>query len=162
MRLFKFDIDGDLRKFEIVCWAIVEINKRIILIQHSRKRYHGRWGFPFAHLHLNEPLLKAPVRALRETTGLWAEPISLVSIFRLKGDREARNNLHFAFVLVNPKGKIKISGEKIIGVQTFDFHQIQKMSDASLVHPEIKQILKIYHQGISFPLDLIYEVGYRR
>ena len=155
MRLYKYDPHGVINEFQVICWVILEIDGRILLIQHGREGYYAHWGLPYAHLRRNEKLVNTLKRALKSTTGLTAEPAYFIGIVRAKGDPR---ELHLAFLMKNPKGKIKIKGEKVLIANTFDFHQIQRMPDESLVHKEIKDILKRYRQGYHFPLDLVYEV----
>lgn len=161
MRFFKFDAKDHLRTLKVVCWAIVEIDRKILLIQHGRRggSGYGQWGFPYAHLHINESCFKSPLRGLRETTGLRGELDSLVCIFRLYKSEKAYDELHFVFVVRNPKGKMTIKEPKSLSIQTFDFHQIMQMPDASFVHAGVKEVLRLYRQGIRIPLDFIYEVG---
>ena len=143
------------QKFKIIGLGVVEVDKKIVLIQDARKEIYGRWGLPGGALRHNETVDEAVVRGLKEDTGLDGEVDSLVGIHHWYGGEKDHNLIYKIFYVKNISGKPSPGNKKILNVKLFDAHEIFKMPDESCRHKELKLVIKDWRRGRRYPLEII-------
>lgn len=143
------------QKFKVVAMCVVEIDKKIVLIQDARKKYYGRWGLPGGTLRKDETVEEAGLRGLREDTGIEGEVDSIVGIHHEIMAEEGYGFIYKILSVRHFKGEPAPQNKNILEVKLYDMHDIFQMPDESCRHRELKKVIKDYRRGKRYPQDII-------
>lgn len=157
--LFKYSLTERVKTFKVICWGILEIDKKIVLIQEGKRDYfYGKWGFPIAGVRVNENMTEAVVRGVREDINLRTEVESLVGVYNWYHQELGIGYIYYAFALKYLGGKLKPNHKEILNVGLFSYQEIFKMHSDSLTHKDFKSVIKRYRRHITYPLDVLQEI----
>lgn len=155
---FKYSLTERVKKYKIICWGILEIDKKIVFVQTGARAFHGKWGPPLGSLRVNEDIIDAMKRGVKEDTSLDVEVDSFIGTYHWYCQEVGYGFLYLVFKLKNPQGELRPNHKNILNVKLLDAHEIFKMHPESLTHSELKNIIKKYRRGEEYPLDLIQEL----
>lgn len=155
---FKYSLTEREKKYKIICWGIIEIDKKIVMVQTAARAFHGKWGPPLGSLRTNEDITTALQRGVKEDTSLEAEVDALIGIYHWYCKEVDYGFLYLTFSMKNPKGEIKPHHKNILNATLMEPHEIFRMPSESLTHSEVKNIIKQYRRGEDYPLDIIQDL----
>ncbi|MFH1781781.1 MAG: NUDIX domain-containing protein [Patescibacteria group bacterium] len=152
---YNLEIGKRDQKFKVVAMCVVEIDKKIVLVQDAREKYYGRWGLPGGTLRINETVEEAALRGLKEDTGIEGDVDSLVGIQHEFMAEEGHGFIYKILTVRHFSGELRPQHKNILEVKLFDMHDIFKMPDESCRHSELKKVIKDYRRGKRYPQDII-------
>lgn len=145
-----------------VVGAIIEKGGRILLIKEAGTIDKGKWNQPAGWLEVGEDPIHAVKKEVREETGFDYEPEALLGIYSLVKKQRIINEKRIDSHGVKLIFKGKFSGEEgrydkteIVETRWFEPKDIYAMDSSTLRDLDIKQEVKDYFAGKSFPLDVI-------
>lgn len=151
----KIPFGGMDKKFKVVCWGLLEQNKKIVFIQEGTRAFHGRWGLPMATLKMNEDIISAVKRGVQEDINLDVQVDALLGIYHWFCKELDYGFLYIIFILSNPLGEIKPKHPEVLNTALWDYQQIFQMPPESFTHRELIKIIKRYRRGERYPLEII-------
>jgi 8-oxo-dGTP diphosphatase len=109
--------------------------RQILLIQRKNEPYKGRWALPGGFIEMDETLLEAAVRELREETGLNVPVLEQFRTFDAI-DRDPRHRtISTVFIgsVGNESGSLKASSD----ASRAKWHSIDNLPDLAFDHKDI-------------------------
>lgn len=148
-----------------VVGAIIETDGKILLVRESVVKHDaGKWNQPAGWIDVGENPIDAVKREVKEETGLDFEPTGLVGVYSLhRADLiEKLGATPHAIKLIfrgKVSGELMKGNEEISEVRWFTRREIEKAGVDFLRDLDIKQEVKDYFAGKSFPLDIIHHAA---
>lgn len=146
----------------VVTGAIIEKEGKFLLVKENRGKDAGKWNQPAGWVDVGENPVTAVMREVKEETGLDFEPTGILGIFSLvRKDREIEpgnmpHPIKLIFVGKIAGGEIAPSGKEISEVKWFTPEEIESMGRDTLRDLDIKQEVRDYQKGVSYPLEIIH------
>jgi ADP-ribose pyrophosphatase YjhB (NUDIX family) len=144
-----------------VVGGIIERNGKFVLIREAQGVEKGKWNIPAGWIDVGENPVAAAKREVQEETGHVFEPKLLLGIYSLvRADLTA--------ILGSPPHAIKLiftgdlsdtpvasPDDDIAEVKWFSPEEIEAMDATTLRELDIKQMIKDYHAGKRYPLEVV-------
>lgn len=148
-----------------VVGAIIEKDGKFLLVQElgkgTAKIDAGKWNQPAGWPDVGEPPLDAAKREVKEETGFDFEPTGLVGIYSLyRKDLEGKfpDGTPHPYKLIfrgNITGKEQVDPSEIRALKWFTPDEIFAMDTETLRDLDIKQEIRDYLAGRSYPLEIL-------
>jgi len=143
--------------------AINEREGKILLVKESQPKHpdHGKWSHPAGWIDVGENPLEAVKREVKEETGFDFDPrgiIGLYSLVRRDIEKELNGTPHA--IKISFRGDISATAdgklaEDVSEIKWLTPEEIYEMDGNTLRDVDIKQEVKDYFAGKSFPLELL-------
>lgn len=143
--------------------AIIEKDGMVLLVKEGSPRLgsdQGKWNQPGGWIDVGEDPTQAVKREVAEETGLKFEPTGILGVYSLvRKDREKELGAtpHVLKLLFRGKitgGELIQSSREIAELKWFTPEEIDKLEN--LRDRDIKQAVRDYFAGISYPLEIIH------
>ena len=145
---FNFSISDSTKHFTVLSLCIVEVQRKILLVQDGSKAYHGRWSLPGLGSQTHERLERVAEHGLRSTVGLIAKVDSLVGAYHTYDEEAGSGTIIFGYSMKPPTGTLKIDeSTTLLNAQWFHYNELFKMPVESLRFAAIRQIVRDYRRG---------------
>jgi len=145
--------------------AIIEKDGKFLLVQEKKSGKFpgaGKWNQPAGWVDVGEDAAVAAAREVREETGLEWEPKGLLGIYALvRNDQVGHfgatpHVFKYIFRGTVVGGELCPQPDEVDEVKWFSPEEIFAMDALVLRDPDIKQEVRDYMAGVSFPLSLIH------
>ncbi|MBU0979414.1 MAG: NUDIX domain-containing protein [Nanoarchaeota archaeon] len=111
---------------KVICWAVVEKDGKILLVQEKKEHCKGKWNYPAGRLDLDEDIFSAAVREVKEETGLDVELEGLIGIYQHKSIRgNCIVMIHFKASVIG--GEMKHNEDELLDVRWFTPEEMRKL-----------------------------------
>ena len=160
----KFKVTRVFTQMFVGAGAIIEKDGKILLVKEGfAGPDKGKWNQPAGWVEVGDDPIAGVKIEVKEETGLEFEPTALIGVYSLVRD-DIRQHMHstphvakFMFKGNVTGGELKAEdAEEITELKYFSREEIEKMTSAELRDIDIKQIVKDYFNGKSYPLDAIH------
>jgi len=141
--------------------AIIEKDKKILLVRETKETARGQWSHPAGWIELGENPIEAIKREAKEETGFNFTPTHILGIYSLfKKELKEKFNITPHPIKIIFIGKISDERigelfEDISEIKWFSLKEIEKMGKNTLRDLDIKKMVKDYFAGKRYPLDLL-------
>lgn len=86
---------GFMRVIKVVCGAIILKENKLVLVKEAQPHVYGKWSYPVGHLELDEDILSATIREVKEETNLDIQLDGLIGVY--EHNRNGNNAIKFVF-----------------------------------------------------------------
>lgn len=104
--------------------AIVDINKKVLLVKRKIEPYKGLWSLPGGFVEYGETLENAVRREVNEETGLVVEPVKIIGAYSDPNRHPGRHVVSICYLVKVVSGSIKPDLEENEIVKFFDYNEI--------------------------------------
>ena len=151
----------------IVVGAFIVRDGKILLIKENHEPDKGTWNLPAGKLDMGENPIDAAAREAYEESGLTFTPTAILgihSVFRPHVESSKSSQLTVLRIVFagNVSGEVSLEHgdpedgvEEIAEYRWFTPAEILTLDNAELRYHDIKNYVKDYLDGISYPLELI-------
>lgn len=144
----------------VVVGAIIEKDKKILLVKEGSGTEKGKWNQPAGWIELGEDPTSCVIREVKEETGLDFEPSGLIGVYSLVNkylEPKYGATPHPVKLIFRGRisGELINSNDEIMEVRWFALEDIEKMSRDEMRDMDIVDEIKDYFAGRCFPLDII-------
>ena len=110
-------------------------HREVLLIQRKNDPYKGKWALPGGFIEMDETLLEAAVRELREETGLNIPVMEQFRTFDAIGRDPRHRTISTVFIgnTGNVSGRLRASSD----ASKVGWHSIDKLPDLAFDHKDI-------------------------
>lgn len=140
----------------IICSVAIQKNGKYALIKEAKKEVRNLWNFPSGKVILNENLLDAAVREVKEETGYDCKIEGLINIYYFYWDDMPGLTIRFNFLgklISGKKGKV---AKDVLGVDWLSIEEIQKLANHKKLRSKAAyQMLEDLSKNVSYSLDVI-------
>lgn len=140
-----------------VAGALIEKEGRFLLVKETKESAKNKWNHPAGWIDLEENIIDAVKREVKEETGFDFEPQNILGIYILV--KQELNDLHHAIKIIFT-GSIKeeqgeYMSDEISELKWFSPKEIEEMDSNTLRDKDIKTMIKDYLAGVKYPLEII-------
>jgi ADP-ribose pyrophosphatase YjhB (NUDIX family) len=145
-----------------VVGGLLEKDGKFLLVRESQRKGpdHGKWSQPAGWIDVGEDPVTAGKREIEEETGVEFTPKALLGVYSLlRKDIEKQSGgtphaIKFIFLGDFEENKSKLHDD-ISEIKWFTPEEIESMNNKTLRDLDVKQMVKDYLAGKSYPLELI-------
>ena len=136
---FKNFLLGNEEKVRATVGAIIEKDKKVLLVKRNHEPFKDYWCLPGGHIDFGETAQQAVIREVKEETGLTFKP----KFLNYRNEIYPDINWHGEVLIFygEAEGEEKIDGEEIIDIKWFDINEASNMKLA-FEHEKTLQIYK--------------------
>lgn len=140
-----------------VVGAIIEKDGKFLLVKEKKELAKDKWNHPAGWIDLEENIIDAVKREVKEETGFDFEPKNILGIYVLV--KQELDDLHHAIKIIftgniNEK-QGKYMPDEISETKWFSPEEIEAMDSNTLRDKDIKTMIKDYLAGKNYPLNLL-------
>ena len=121
---------GLMRVIKVVCGAIVFKGDKFVLVKEAQPHVYGKWSYPIGHLELDEDILAATIREVKEETNLDIKLEGLIGVY--EQNRNGNNAVKFVFKASVIGGELKHQESELLDAKWFSFEDLEKLKDEEL------------------------------
>ncbi len=144
-----------MSQIHVTVAAVIEHNEKFLMVEEIDPNIGIVFNQPAGHVELNESIIDAIVREVKEETGLIFNPNSLIGIYSLTPATNNKHYLRFCFTgQVDSPEQLAPIDTDILKAHWFSTDEIKSLVDkhrSGLVMTCIND----YLQGKRYPLDLL-------
>lgn len=145
-------------KVTVICGAVLEKDRKILMVQEKKPYCYGKWNLPTGKLELNKSILQNTVKEVKEETGYDVKLIDLIGVYNYISSR-SQNLTRFQFRCKIIGGEESFPKEELLAIKWFTKEEIDTMPDENLRSAYvIRAILENYFDGKSYPLGIIKDL----
>lgn len=115
---------------KVVCGAMVFKDNKFVLVKEAQPHVYGKWSYPIGHLELEEDILTAAVREVKEETNLDIKLEGLVGVY--EHNRNGNNAIKFVFKASVINGSLKHAEGELLDAKWFSFEEFSKLKDEEI------------------------------
>ncbi len=142
-----------MAEVKVVCGALVVKGNKLVLVQEKCTDY-GKWNFPAGHLDLDEDILSATKREVKEETNLDVKLDGLLGIYQHK-NKNGDNVVRILFKASVVRGKLKHQQEELLDAKWFSFEDFAKMKDQELRSLDLRLAVDDFRKNKIKSLDTV-------
>ncbi|MCW8878037.1 MAG: NUDIX hydrolase [Kangiellaceae bacterium] len=140
--------------------AIIRRNDRFLLVKEKSSSGNIVYNQPAGHVELNESLISAVKREVKEETGLCFEPTALLGTYLISPAVNGKTYLRFCFVGDVPEDQEPSPMDPdIIDNRWFSSEEIANLPESELRSALVLQCLLDYQKGKRIPLESLVFTG---
>ena len=150
----------------IVIGAFIVRDGKILLLQENHLPDAGKWNLPAGKLDYGENPVDAVKREVWEEAGLTFEPTAILGLHSVHrkdvpGLIQTTHVLRVVFTgtasgeLTNAHGEVEDGEPEIAQYAWLTPEEILSMDDAHIRYHDVKEYVRDYQRGITYPLSLL-------
>ena len=140
-----------------VVGAIIEKDGKFLLVKEAKASAKDKWNHPAGWIDLEENIIDAVKREVKEETGFDFEPKNILGVYVLV--KQELNDLHHAIKIIFTgniaENQGKYQEDEISETKWFTPAEIEEMDSDTLRDKDIKTMVKDYLAGKKYPLELL-------
>jgi ADP-ribose pyrophosphatase YjhB (NUDIX family) len=140
-----------------VAGAIIEKNGRFLLVKEKKKIAKDKWNHPAGWIDIEENIINAVKREVKEETGFDFEPKNILGVYVLV--KQEADDLHHAIKIIFTgeisENQDRYMTDEISEIKWFTPEEIENMDSNTLRDKDIKTMIKDYLAGKKYSLDLL-------
>lgn len=138
---------------KVVCGAVVFKGNKFVLVKEAQPHVYGKWSYPVGHLELEEDILRATIREVKEETNLDIKLEGLLGIY--EHNRYGNNVIKIVFKASVIGGTLKYQKEELLDAKWFNFDEFAKLKDQELRTSDIRKTIDDCKNKKPIALDAI-------
>ncbi|MFH1398859.1 MAG: NUDIX domain-containing protein [Candidatus Woesearchaeota archaeon] len=142
------------KRLKIICGALVVKANKFVLVQEAQQHCYGKWSFPAGHLEMQEDIITATQREVKEETNLSVNLDGLVGVYEYRSKR-GNHIIKFIFKASVIEGSLRHGHEELLDARWFSFEEFYQLKDAELRDQDMRQVIADYHTKPLKGLDTI-------
>jgi 8-oxo-dGTP pyrophosphatase MutT (NUDIX family) len=142
--------------------AIIEKEGKFLLVKEANKGVDtGKWNHPGGWIEVGESPIKTVIREIEEETGYKFTPTGVLGIYSLVREdfvrfgKEVRHPIKIIFTGSISEKRNENLADDISEIGWFTAEEIERMDEKTLREWDIKGMVKDYHAGKIYPLEVI-------
>lgn len=140
-------------KFVIVCGAIVSKGNKFVLVKEAQKHVYGKWNYPAGRLDLQEDIIAAGKREVKEETNLDVKFEGLIGIYEHNDNGD--NVIKFIFSATVIGGELKPQEGELLDAKWFTFEEFSKLKDNEIRTLDLRKTINDFKNKKPLSLDYI-------
>lgn len=145
-------------KVKVVCNALIFDNEKFVLVKEAQKHVYGKWNIPGGHPDINENILDAVIREVKEETNLDIKLEGIIGIYQHKS-RLGNNVIKIVFKASLIAGELRFQRGELLDAKWFSFEEFSKLTDDEIRTLDLRRVIEDYKNRDTQGLDFIRVEG---
>ena len=138
---------------KVVCGAIVFKEDRFVLVKEAQPHVYGKWSYPVGHLELDEDIIAATTREVKEETNLDVKLEGLIGVY--EHNRNGNNAIKFVFKASVIGGELKHQETELLDARWFSMEELDRLKDEELRMFDLRKTIVDCNSRELIPLDRV-------